>query len=192
MPADENTKPVVEAHQWKITCHDNTNVFWFFIAGIKKGDVITKVNGSLVTSGLEMSAQIASFKPGDEVPITYTRNGKEYTATVTLKESAGKVDVIAATNINEILGAELETLTRTKADAYGLEGGVVVKKIKERGPLSRTRMQEGFIITSVNGRDVTSVEDLSKLLSGAYGTVKLEGMYPGSEMYTYPLTLGDD
>jgi len=161
-------------------------------AGIKKGDVITKVNGSPVTSGLEMSAQIASFKPGDEVPITYTRNGKEYTATVTLKESPGKVDPIAAININEILGAELETLSRSKADAYGLEGGVVVKKIKERGPLSRTRMQDGFIITSVNGRDVSSVEDLSKLLYGAYGTVKLEGMYPGSDMYTYPLTLGDD
>jgi S1-C subfamily serine protease len=160
-------------------------------AGIKKGDVITKVNGSPVSSGLEMSAQIASFKPGDEVPITYTRNGKEYTVTVTLRESAGKIDAIAATNINEILGAELENLSKTKADAYGLEGGVVVKKIKDKGPLSRTRMQDGFIITSVNGSEVNSVDDLSKLLSGAFGTVKLEGMYPGSDMYTYPLTLGD-
>ncbi|MEO8405989.1 MAG: trypsin-like peptidase domain-containing protein, partial [Chitinophagaceae bacterium] len=34
-------------------------------AGLRKGDVITRVNGVSVTTGLEMSGQIASFKPGD-------------------------------------------------------------------------------------------------------------------------------
>ncbi|RYZ47985.1 MAG: trypsin-like serine protease, partial [Chitinophagaceae bacterium] len=50
-----------------------------YAAGIKKGDVITKVNDMPVTSGLHMSAQIAGFRPGDKVPVTYMRNGKEYT-----------------------------------------------------------------------------------------------------------------
>ncbi|MES1219276.1 MAG: trypsin-like peptidase domain-containing protein, partial [Bacteroidota bacterium] len=161
-------------------------------AGIKKGDVITKINGNTVASGLELSAQIASYKPGDKIPINYIRGGKEYTTTVSLKESAGKVEAISNSSLNEVLGAELETISKSKADSYGLEGGVVVKKIREGGLLSKTRMQEGFIITSVSGRDVNSLEDLSKLLSGAYGTVKLEGIYPGSETYVYPLTLGDD
>lgn len=162
-------------------------------AGIKKGDVIIKVNGNPVSSGLEMSAQIASYKPGDKIAIDYMRNGKEYTTNVYLKESPGKADVIASSNINETLGAELETLSKSKADAYGIDGGVVVKKIKDGGPLSKTRMQEGFIITSVNDRDISSLDDLSKLLSGAYGTVKLEGMYPGYDgTYSYPLNLGDE
>lgn len=162
-------------------------------AGIKKGDVITKVNGNPVTSGLEMSAQIVSLKPDDQVPIAYTRNGKEFTTTVTLKESPGKVEEIATTNIGETLGAELESLSKSKANTYRLEGGVVVKKIKEGGLISRTKMQEGFIITSVNGRDVNNLAELSKLLSGAYGTAKLEGIYPGYDgNYTYPLNLGDD
>ena len=163
-------------------------------AGIKKGDVITKVNGNNVTSGLEMSAQIASYKPGDKVPIAYVRSGKEYTTTVTLKESAGKMDLSATTsNLNQVLGAELETLSKSKADTYGIEGGVVVKKIKDGGPLSKTRMQEGFIITSVNGRDVTSIDELTNIISRAYGIVKLEGTYPGSDgTYTYPLNLDDN
>jgi serine protease Do len=162
-------------------------------AGIKKGDVITKVNGNYVTTGLEMSAQIASLKPNDQVPITYTRDGKEYTATVTLRESPGKVDAVASSNIKETLGAELETLSKSKADAYGLEGGVVVKKIKEGGAINKTKMQEGFIITSVNGRDINNLDDLTKLLSGAYGAVRLEGIYPGYDgNYTYPLNLGDE
>ncbi|HSU27418.1 MAG TPA: hypothetical protein VLJ68_03495, partial [Chitinophagaceae bacterium] len=112
---------------------------------------------------------------------------------VNLKESAGKVDIIAPKNLNEILGAELETLSQSNAEKYNVEGGVVVKKIKAGGLLSKTRMQDGFIITGVNGRDITSIEDLGKLLNGAYGTVRLEGTYPDSDgNYTFPLNLGDD
>lgn len=162
-------------------------------AGLKKGDVITKVNGNHVSSGLQMSGHIASFKPGDKVPITYIRNGKEYTTVVSLKESAGTIDNVSATNINEVLGAELENLSKSKADSYNIEGGVVVKKIKTGGVLSRTRMQEGFVITSVNGNGVTNIQALSSLLSRVAGTARLEGMYPGYDgNYTYPLNLGDD
>ena len=49
-----------------------------YAAGIKKGDIITKVNNTLVSSGIEMSAQIASFRPNDKVQISYLRGGKEY------------------------------------------------------------------------------------------------------------------
>src|SRR4030095_841056 len=56
-----------------------------YAAGVKKGDIITKVNNNPVTSGLEMSAQIASFKPNDKVQLAYLRGGKEYNTTVTLK-----------------------------------------------------------------------------------------------------------
>ena len=162
-------------------------------AGIKKGDVITKVNGNLVSSGLEMSGQIASFKPGDKVPVTYLRGNKEYNISIALKESAGNLDKVAVINLNELLGGEFENLSKTKASAYDVAGGVVVKKINNGGLLSRTRMQEGFIITSVNGSEITNVDDLSKLLSGANETVRLEGMYPGYDgTYTYPLNLRDN
>ncbi len=160
-------------------------------AGLKKGDVILKVNGNTVASGLEMSAQIASFKPGDKVPLVYYRNNKEYNASITLKESAGKIEVAAASNLNEILGAELENLDKKKAQSYEIEGGVVVKKISSTGAFSKTRMQDGFIITSVNGTDITSLEELSKAIASLSGqSIQLEGIYPGYEgVYRYPLNL---
>jgi serine protease Do len=162
-------------------------------AGIKKGDVITKVNNSAVSNGLEMSGQIAQFKPGDKVPVTYIRSGKEYVTTVILKESAGKLEVVTASNIEDKLGGTLENFPKGRATAYGVEGGVVVKTIKTGGALKASKMEEGFVITSVNGKDVTSVDELTKLLSGTLGTVRLEGFYPGYDgTYTYPLNLGDD
>jgi Do/DeqQ family serine protease len=160
-------------------------------AGIKRGDLITKINGTDVTSGLEMSSVLANFKPGDKVDVTYRRKGSEFNTGVVLKKSPGNYEKVVADNIEEEVGAELETLDSKKAEQYGIEGGVVVKSIKKGGPISKTRMEEGFIITSVNGIDVRNVEELGKALYNARGTVKIEGMYPGSDMYTYPLNLSE-
>lgn len=157
--------------------------------GIKRGDLITKVNGTAVSSGLQMSSVLANYKPGDKVKITYKRKTSEYNTDVFLKKSPGNYDEIVATSVEEQLGGELETLDSKKAEQYNLEGGVVVKKINKGGKLSTTRMEEGFIITSVNGVDVKNIQELGRLLLSARGTVKLEGMYPGSDMYTYPLNL---
>jgi len=160
-------------------------------AGIKRGDLITKINGAEVTSGLEMSSVLANFKPGDKVDVTYKRKGSEYSTGVVLKKSPGNYEKVVSDNIEEEVGAELETLDSKKAEQYGIEGGVVVKSIKKGGPISKTRMEEGFIITSVNGVDVRNVDELGKALYNARGTVKVEGMYPGSDMYTYPLNLNE-
>lgn len=155
-------------------------------AGIRKGDIITRVNGAVVNSGIQMSAQIANFRPGDKIPVTYLRGGKEYTTTVTLKKRTD----LASTNIGARIGAELATLDKAKARQYGIAGGVVVNKITEGGPVGRTRMQTSFIIISVNGQDVTSVEELSAILSQVSGPVQVEGIYPGYDgTYKYPLNL---
>ncbi|HWN88581.1 MAG TPA: trypsin-like peptidase domain-containing protein [Chitinophagaceae bacterium] len=161
-----------------------------YAAGIKKGDIITKVNNTPVSSGIEMSAQIAGFRPNDKVQMSYLRGSKEYNTTVTLKAKVSAVEV--STAAGDIIGAELSNLDSKKAEEYDVSGGVVVKKIKEGGKLSETKMDEGFVITSVNGRTIKSIDELSKILNSAVGTVKLEGFYPGFRgSYTYPLDLTD-
>ncbi|HEU4904094.1 MAG TPA: PDZ domain-containing protein, partial [Flavisolibacter sp.] len=162
-----------------------------FAAGLKKGDLITKVNNVSVTSGLQMSAQIAGFRPGDKVPVTFMRNGKENTVQVVLKK---KTDVVS-NNIGTRIGGELATLDKEKAAKYGIDGGVVVSRINSEGILARSRVQPGFIITGVvtneGEREVTSVEELNDALQSLVGTVRITGVYPGNpEPYTYPLNLG--
>lgn len=163
--------------------------------GLKKGDIITKVNGNPVSTGLEMSAQVASFKPGDKLPITYVRNNKEFTASVTLKESAGKADELTSAAIGETLGADLETLDKKKATQYGIEGGVVVKTIRKGGAFSKTKMQEGFVITSVNDNNIYSIDQLAGAVRNSDGSgVYFEGIYPEAPgyVYRYPLILDDE
>jgi putative serine protease PepD len=53
-------------------------------AGLKSGDVITKIGDRLVYSYQDVAAAVRSHRPGDVVPITYTRNGSSTTVNVTL------------------------------------------------------------------------------------------------------------
>jgi len=56
--------------------------------------------------------------------------------------------------------------------------------------LKNTRIQEGFIITSVDGRDVNNLDELKSIINSSHGTVRLEGVYPGYDgTYGYPLSL---
>ncbi len=161
-------------------------------AGVKKGDIVTKINGVGVTTGPELQEQVTRFKPGDKISLTYVRNGKESTVPLTLKNKAGNTDIVKTTGIIEKLGAELAAVDSKTASANQISGGVVVKKISE-GLFKKTRMQEGFIITSVNDQEIKSVADLDKILSLNKGRkVKIEGVYPGFEgTYPYPLDLSD-
>ena len=53
-------------------------------AGIKSGDVITKVNGTDLTDTKTLGTMMAQFGPGDKVTLTVIRGGKSQTVDVTL------------------------------------------------------------------------------------------------------------
>src|SRR5687767_8102520 len=149
-------------------------------AGIKKGDVITKINGTPIVSGADLIGQIATYRPGDKITLTYQRDGKEHTTSILLKNKSGSTDVVKNSVLDK-LGAELESLSKDDAKELGIKGGVIVKSISTRGLLSKVRIQEGYVIIKANNKDITNVEDLRKVLESSTGSVKLEGIYPGYE-----------
>lgn len=163
-------------------------------AGLKRGDVITKVNGNRVASGLEMSGQIASYKPGDKVKITYFRDGQEKTTDVALGAEVSKIEIVASDILTERLGGEFENVDSKTATKYDLNGGVVVKKVDKGGLLDRSRISDGFVITSINRYAIKNMDVLANYVAQASGnTIQLEGFYPGSGgTYRYPVNLGED
>jgi putative serine protease PepD len=54
-------------------------------AGLRQGDVITKVDDHEITSADSLIATIRSYRPGDEVTLTLQRDDEEQTTTVTLE-----------------------------------------------------------------------------------------------------------
>jgi len=161
-------------------------------AGIKDGDFITKINGTPISSGADLVGQIAIYRPGDKIKVSYVHDGKEITTDVLLKNSSGNTDVVK-TSVLDKLG-EFETVSKKDATEYGIKGGVRIKSMNEKGPLSKTRIEDNYVITKVNGVEVTTVDELRKEIEkNSTGTVKLDGVYPGYEG-NYPITikLGSD
>ncbi|REC44944.1 MULTISPECIES: trypsin-like peptidase domain-containing protein [Chryseobacterium] len=147
-------------------------------AGMKVGDIITKIDGANITDFADLSIAIGSKRPGDKVQVTYTRNGKETTSTVTLKDQKGGTSARtkADLSVTEKIGADFQSLDdRTKA-YYGLSNGVVAKNVVEGSEIAKAGIVDGYIITEINGKPVNSQKDVENLLNKFSGTGQIKYM----------------
>ena len=129
-------------------------------AGIQEGDVIVSINGSTVNTAPKLQELIARKRPGDEIEVKVNRNGTEKTFTVTLNNREGNTEIVAQEK-NEtlnMLGADFETLDEETAQKLNIDGGVKVSRLYPGKLRKDTDMQEGFIITKVDGKPVKNVD----------------------------------
>ena len=149
------------------------------LAGLRKGDVITSVDGNPVRQSSELIAAVGTRRPGDKVTIDLLREGKARSFTVTLRNRDGNTELVteAAPNVLSDLGVELSALDAKALKALGLDHGVKITRLLP-GKLSReTDVREGFIITRIDGRAIKQPEDVTQALSGKKGGVMMEGRY---------------
>ena len=149
-------------------------------AGVKPGDVITKVEGKHIGSVPELTETVGRHRPGDKLKLTLNRDGAEREVTVSLKNKEGKTEVVKkeVKNTLETLGMELEDIGTKDKRKAGVENGVRVSKITEGVIRKETDMRPGFIITKIDKKPVTSAKELKEALKGKTGGVLLEGIYP--------------
>ena len=166
-------------------------------AGLKKGDVILKMEGQEVDSDAQMREIIGRRRPGDVLTVTVNRSGEVRDFKVELRNRNGGRDIIkreevTASSANlKTLGADFEELSATDAKRLNVAGGVRVKRVYD-GKLAETDMEEGFVITKANGKNVRTVKDLQTALSSTKEGegLMLIGMYPNSSrMYYYAVPI---
>lgn len=148
-------------------------------AGIQQGDVITKIGEVDVNNVPELQEQISRFRPGNKVNVTLKRNNQEKTIAVTLKNKDGNTDVVEKAKVEVVsaLGATFESITDNDRKKLGIENGLRVNKLTA-GKLLSAGIKEGFIITSVDKKKISSVDDIKTALETKKGGVLIEGVYP--------------
>ncbi|WP_207428356.1 Do family serine endopeptidase [Pedobacter sp. SYSU D00535] len=151
-------------------------------AGIKEGDIITKVEGNRITSSADLQERVARLRPGDKVQLTYERGGNERNVTVTLK---GEGDLKIAKNtagtedVMRKLGGTFAPLTAAQKQKYKVNSGVIVAGTRENGLLEENGITKGTVITSINGRAVSKPEDVSNALKATQNNVvRINGILP--------------
>jgi serine protease Do len=154
-------------------------------AGIRKGDIVLKVDNVDVNSVSELQEQISRHKPGDKVVITYMRDNVVKTVDVVLKNEAGntKITESAAVETGRALGAEFASMDRNTLAKMNLKNGVKVTKVNA-GKFKNAGIPEGFVITRVDKKDVTTVGEVTAAIVNKKGGVLIEGVNPdGSNGY---------
>ncbi|AGY91878.1 hypothetical protein SPICUR_04495 [Spiribacter curvatus] len=125
-------------------------------AGLEAGDIVTAVNGTAIADASAMANAIGLLKIGDEVDITFVRNGESQTATATVADPAvGQVDADALHPA--LAGATFSELDE-RSPLFGKVEGVLVTDVSQ-GSRAAEYLQSGDVITSVNRQTVESMED---------------------------------
>ncbi|WP_140937297.1 Do family serine endopeptidase [Sphingobacterium lumbrici] len=139
-------------------------------AGIKKGDIITKIDGNTIYSSSDLQERVARLRPGDKVKISYKREGKENEVTITLKGEEAKAKTeeegssASATEIYNKLGASFIPATDARKKELGISSGVVVTQVHRGGVFEYFGVEKGLVITEINGKPVNNVDDVETAL----------------------------
>ncbi|MEO6883166.1 MAG: Do family serine endopeptidase [Bacteroidia bacterium] len=149
-------------------------------AGIKAGDVITKVGDELVNEVSELEEQISKFRPGDKVVISLRRDNQEMSIPLILKNSEGTTSIVKTETPESIsvLGASFQPASKEEKQNLNIENGLKITSL-DGGKLRSAGIQQGFIITRVDKQKINSVNDLKLALDKKQGGgVLIEGVYP--------------
>ena len=150
-------------------------------AGLKPGDIITRVNGKDVTADQTVSFLVANLVPGTQVPVELLRDGKRLALNVTLGKRPTEAELNQQTQtfdpdseepmapgtsdgtIEDKLGLQVIPMTAQIARSLGVPvetKGVVIGAVDPNSDAARKGLRRGDIILSANYQDVPTVEAL--------------------------------
>ncbi|MBS1505056.1 MAG: Do family serine endopeptidase [Bacteroidetes bacterium] len=151
-------------------------------AGIQKGDVVTKMDETIIKSSSALIEYVGRKRPGDKINITVDRKGKTMVIPVTLKNKDGKIASVKREekDVTSSLGMELEDADGKMLKKLDLANGVVVKSLANGVVKKYTDMHAGFIITHVDNAVVKSAKEVNEILKKKKSgdQVIFAGVYP--------------
>ena len=148
-------------------------------AGITSGDVILSINGSEVNTYTQLMEVIRQYRPGDEVEVEAMHHGRVQNYKVRLLNESGSTDVVkkGESFYNATLGVMLQPVSTQEMKSLRINNGLKIVEIRQ-GAFQGAGV-EGYIITAVNGKAVSSKSDLeSALSSNRSRKTYIEGVYP--------------
>ena len=162
-------------------------------AGMKEGDVITAIDGKPVNKMAELQEVLAKKRPGDKVTVTYLRDKKKATKTLTLKNEKGNTQVVKKADL-DVLGGNFRAITDAQKEQMNIGYGLEVLKVNA-GKLKNAGITKGFIIQRVNDSAVKTIEDLQNAVKDASTSkdpvLYIQGVYPTGKKAYFAVPLED-
>ena len=162
-------------------------------AGLKEGDVIIAIDSKEMNKMADMQEYLAKKRPGDKVTVTYLRDKKKNTKSITLKNEQGNTQVVKKADL-DVLGGNFRSITDAQKQQLNIGYGLEVLKVNS-GKLKNAGITKGFIIQRVNDNAVKTIEDLQNIVKDASTSkdpvLYIQGVYPTGKKAYFAVPLED-
>ncbi len=160
-------------------------------AGIKQGDIISKVEGNTVYESSDLQERVGRLQPGDKIHLTVLRDGAEKNFVVTLGSEAGTprtagiVSHRSATELYNKLGASFMPLNPSQKAKFNVTSGVTVTQVRRGGVFADFDVPVGSVITDINKQPINGTADIDKALTNPEdGVVVITGRLPDGSKFS--------
>ncbi|WP_104667655.1 Do family serine endopeptidase [Ensifer adhaerens] len=169
-------------------------------AGIKKGDVVTALNGDTVKDPRDLARKVAAIRPGTTVDLALWRNGKA--ETVKLEIGTLPKDDKEAAKSNDSQTDEAQPSSEQALADLGVtvvpsdDGkGVTIASVDEDSDAGDRGLKQGEKIVSVNNQEVKSADDILKVINTAKKDGRSKALFQieadnGSRFVALPIDKG--
>src|SRR5881396_2899831 len=140
-------------------------------AGIKPGDIISKVNGRPIETPSGLSRSVAALLPGAKIDLEIVRNGERRQVVVDLgerKEDAVVASIPPPPPVPELkLGINVQDLTPELAEKFKIKDkkGALVGKVEVGSAAQEQGLREGDLIKEVNRQPVTTADEFKSAVA---------------------------
>jgi Do/DeqQ family serine protease len=141
-------------------------------AGLRRGDVVTHVDGREISDVQALRFRIATQTVGGTARMTVWREGKERVLPVSLiapPEVPPRDSTLLRGN-QPLAGATVANLSPALADELGLEitpRGVIILETRRGSPVQQLRLAAGDMIQKINDTEIRTVDDLKRLVASS-------------------------
>ena len=142
-------------------------------AGMKTGDVVTAVNGEPVKDARDLSRRIGAMTPGSKVELSVWRSGKAQSVTVELGTLPADQKDAANDDSDQQQEPQAPASEKALADLGLTVGpsddgkGLAITGIDPNSDAADKGIKEGETITSVNNQEVSSADDVVRVINQA-------------------------
>jgi serine protease Do len=158
-------------------------------AGVKPGDIILKVNGTVIQNSGEVPPLVAQLPPGTEAKIVVLRDRHELEIAIKVGELAESEPVAEASGDAAVghFGLAVRPVDPATLAQGDVAGGVLIERVS--GAAARAGVRPGDVLLAVNGQPVTAPEQLRELAAKAAKRAALLIQRGNARMYV-PIEIG--
>jgi len=164
-------------------------------ARLRRGDLVTEINGREVYDEGGLNFLAATQSPGERVALTVFRSGRERTVNVLLTPPPGATDaeLHLMNGAHPLSGAEIAELSPALAESLGgdpfAKGILVTRNPPRRSIARRVGLVLGDIVVAINGQETTTKAQLEDVIANADGSWQVTIERNGRRITTQRFTL---